>query len=189
MARCSSTVVAAALALAFAACGRPEVPAPSEIVLTETDGSPHPLKRDLEAHAFTTVVFFSSHCPCQRAHDERLRELMAASSPKGVGFVVVDPAASVSAAEDAEESRSRGYPIVRDPGGKLARALGAEYATYSVVLDRGGRVVYRGGFDSNKSHLRDDRTQYLADALEDALAGRPLRRPEAKALGCTLEIQ
>ena len=105
------------------------------------------------------------------------------------GFLVVDPAPSATPAADAEESRTRGYPILLDRDGRLARAVDAEYATYSVVLDRAGRLVYRGGFDSDKSHLREDRTPFLADALDDLIAGRPVKHPETKALGCTLELR
>ena len=50
---------------------------------------------------------------------------------------------------------------VRDPGATLAKELGAQYATYSVVLDADGRVRYHGGIDSDKNHLHDDATPYL----------------------------
>ena len=74
-----------------------------------------------------------------------------------------------------------------DPGAKLAAMLGAVYATYSVVVAADGTIEYRGGIDSDKSHLRDDRTNYLADALDDLTAGRRPRRAEAKTLGCALQ--
>ena len=73
--------------------------------------------------------------------------------------------------------------------GMLLLPLDAEYATYSVVVDASGKVLYRGGFDSDKSHLRDDRASYLADAIDDVLGRRPIRRAEAKTLGCTLQLR
>jgi hypothetical protein len=58
-----------------------------------------------------------------------------------------------------------------------------------LLVDTSGRVMYRGGIDSDRSHLRDDATPYLQNAIEDALAGRSLRNPEAKTLGCSLMLR
>jgi hypothetical protein len=162
--------------------------APAAVVLRGTDGAVHPLEADLHAHPVTVVSFFSAHCPCQAAHDERLRALIAANAPRGVGFLVVDSEESASPDRDAAESRARGYPIVLDDRGALARALGAEYATYSVILGSDGAVLYRGGFDSDRTHLTLGRTPLLAQALSDVLDGRAPRQAETKALGCALEL-
>jgi len=185
---CVCTLVAAAAATA---CATPltTVRAPTSLVLHDIQGAPQPLDAALQAHRFTVVTFFSSHCPCQRVHDARIRDLIAKEAPLGVGFLVVASEESATVSAAADESRERGYPIVLDDAGKLARAVDAEYATYSVVLDQDATVRYRGGFDSDRSHLTDDRTPYLAEALDDLLAGRPVRHAETKALGCTLELR
>jgi hypothetical protein len=164
----------------------PSVPS---LVLLGEDGASLPLDAALRGHPATVITFCSAHCPCQRAHDARLRDLIAKDTPRGVGFLVVDSEEGAAKDLDAEESRARGYPIWRDDGGKLARALDAEYATYSVVVDGAGKVLYRGGFDSDKSHLRDDRVTYLEDAVDDVVGQRPVRRAEAKAFGCSLQLR
>jgi hypothetical protein len=177
------------MAFGLAACAPSRSPAVVPVVLHATDGRAAPLAAELRAHRLTVVTFFSAHCPCQRAHDVRLRALVAKETGRGVGFVIVDSEESATLASDGAEAQARGYPIVLDDEGQLARALGAEYATYAVLLDHDGKILYRGGFDSDKSHLRDDRTAYLEEAIDDALAGRPPRRAEAKAFGCTLQLR
>jgi hypothetical protein len=177
------------LLVALVACTGSVVPSVPWLVLHGANDASLPLDATLREHAATVIVFFSATCPCQRAHDVRLRDLIASDAPRGVGFLVVDSEESATAALDAAESRARGYPIWLDHGGKLARALDAEYATYSVVVDARGNVLYRGGFDSDKSHLRDDRASYLADAIDDVLERRPVRRAEAKTLGCSLQLR
>jgi hypothetical protein len=179
----------ATMALAQARCTPPRPPSVVPVVLRSTDGAAVALDEVVRSHPLTAITFFSVHCPCQRAHDARLRDLMAKYAPLGVGFLVVDSEESGTRAADAAEARERGYPIVLDDAGALARALDAEYATYSVLVDHDGHVLYRGGFDSDKSHLRENRATYLADAIDDVLAHRPLRRAEAKTLGCTLELR
>jgi hypothetical protein len=108
-----------------------------------------------------------------------------------VAFVAVDSGAGASGARErgAAARRAYPYPILIDARGSVSRALGAEYATYTVVVDRAGRRVYAGGIDSDKTHLQEDATPFLRDALDDALAGRPLRRPEGKVLGCALLVE
>jgi peroxiredoxin len=146
--------------------------------------------RDVVATApFTVLIFFSRDCHCLNQHDARIRELYDAYHPRGVQVVMVDPEVRASPDVDAAEAARRGYafPILVDPKAHLADALGADYATYSVIVDAQGRVRYRGGFDSDKTHMRESATQYVRDALDDLLAGRPPRLAEAKTLGCALE--
>lgn len=140
---------------------------------------------------FTVIEFFSAHCPCQTQHDARLAALYAKYAPLGVSFVAVDSEAEASVERDRAEAVRRGYPypIVIDSEGRVARALHADYATYVVLVDAKRQRLFRGGIDSDRSHLRDDATPYLADALADAVAGRLLRRVEAKTLGCALMLK
>lgn len=68
-----------------------------------------------------------------------------------------------------------------------SNALGAELASYSVVLDAERRVRYHGGIDSDKSHLDDDAQLYLQNAIDDLLASRSPRVEQGEALGCALQ--
>ncbi len=140
---------------------------------------------------YTAIVFFSADCHVLRAHDERLRALAQDFREAGVKFVALDPEPGATAARDEEEAKRRGYPfpILIDDGAKFARAFGAEFAGHTVVLDRKGAIVYRGGIDSDRVHLTDDATPYLRDALGDLLAGRQPRVAQAKVLGCALRTR
>ena len=188
----SLALILSILSIALASCA-PAVLAPPAswppMSLPATSGEPATYPRDLAASPFTVFVFFAHGCPCFGMHEARLRELVGAFGARGVRFVIVDSEVGRSIADDAEEAQKRALPVpvFLDPGAKLAKQLGAIYATYSVVVDAQGAIRYRGGIDSDKSHLRDDRTQYLADALADLTAGRAPRRAESKTLGCALQ--
>jgi hypothetical protein len=138
---------------------------------------------------YTVLVFFSAHCPCQRAHDARLRAMADAYTPRGVVFAAVDSEVKATPERDAGEAAKRGYayPILVDRGATLARSLGASYATYSVVFDHDGNIRYHGGLDTDRRTLHDDATFFLRDALDDLLAGRDPRVASGKTLGCALE--
>jgi hypothetical protein len=134
------------------------------------------------------VTFFSATCPCQTAHDERLRRWHADYAPKGVRFVAVDSEQGASKERDTEEAKKRSYPfaIVPDPRGTLADELGARYATYTVILDGAGRIRYEGGLDSDRTHLTEGAELWVRDALDALLQGREPAETNTKALGCAL---
>lgn len=156
--------------------------------LLGTDGASHALTREGTAR-LTVVVFFADHCPCQAAHDARLRDLFTTYHPRGVDLFAVDSETGATLERDRARAIERAYPfpILLDPGGALAAEVGADYATETVVFDRTGHVRYHGGIDSDRKSLHDDAAPYLRDALDDLLAGRSPRRSESKALGCALQ--
>jgi hypothetical protein len=178
------------LALVVASCNEPRAISPASapsLVLTDTAGGHTTLPEDYARSTLTAIVFFSDHCPCFRVHEERLVELARTYAPRGVRMIFVDSEVSGSLARDAHVASERGLPAISlDPGAKLADALDADYATYTVVVDEKGRVRYRGGIDSDKDRLHDDTKAYLRDALDDLLAGHEPRIAEGKALGCAL---
>jgi hypothetical protein len=179
--------LAIVLALVVTACSvAPRTPDAAQ--LTSADGAARDYKALVAAAPWTVLVFVSAECPCLEAHLERLRELSAAYGPRGVQFVAVESEVGRTKELLGAEARTfaLGFPLLLDPGGRVANDLGAEYATYSVVVDREGSVRYRGGIDSDKRKLHDDATPFLRDALDDLLAGAAPRRPEGKTLGCVL---
>jgi hypothetical protein len=179
--------------VAFGACAparRRELPSATiaRTTFVDTAGSTTTLPDDFARSKLTVVVFYADHCPCFRIHEERLRDLARDYGPRGVRVLYVDSEVSASAERDARAASERGLPaIVLDPGAKLADALDAEYATYTVIVDATGRLRYRGGMDSDKNRLNADAQAFVRDALDDLLAGREPRRTEGKALGCALQ--
>jgi peroxiredoxin len=178
----------ALVALSACAHSSPAVPT-SAIELVGTDGRTRRFEELTQNNAATVLVFFSATCPCMRVHDERLKTLAKHFSERGVQVYVVDSEYSATVERDAHEAESRGYPfpILLDAHSQLMEALGAQYATYSVVLDATGHVRYRGGFDSDKNQLHDDARPYLMNAVEDVASGREPKTSETKALGCSLQ--
>jgi hypothetical protein len=180
-----------AMLFAVASCAAPKAPPTrlQNIVLVGPLGESVDLQQAARSQRLTVLVFFSPHCHCLDAHEARLQALYADYAPRRVQFFMIDSEVRASRERDDVEARRRGYPypILLDRGGKLADLVGAEYATYSVVLDSDGRVRYQGGIDTDKTHLRQDATPFLKDAIVDLLAGRAPHLAEGKALGCALE--
>lgn len=186
--RAAITVGAIFTAVAALSCVPARASAVPALTLVDTAGQTTTLPADLAKAQLTVVVFYADHCPCFRVHEERIRELARVYAARRVRVLVVDSEVSASRERDALAAAERGLPAIAiDPGAKLADALDAEYATYTVVLDAAGRARYRGGIDSDKNVLHEDTKSFLRDALDDLLAGREPRVPEGKVLGCALQ--
>ncbi len=84
----------------------------------------------------------------------------------GLAFLRLEPTADQAAFDSFYSSRTLGFPVVRDTGMAIANALGATVYPRFVLLDKFGRVRYRG----NQPTLKDltDWTGRLAAEKTDA---------------------
>jgi hypothetical protein len=186
-----SALTAIALALPAQAARAESAMMPAglgDAVLRDAGGAPVQLAQLLGGHRFTVVVFYSGTCPCFAAHVDRLQRLAAELGPQGVGFVLVDSERHGAAAPSRTPLVAPALPLYRDEEGRLARRLGALYATESFVLDPGGVIRYRGGIDGDRKYLRADTPPYLRQALLDLIAGKAPAFASSKALGCALRL-
>ena len=77
-----------------------------------------------------------------------------------------------------------------DESGKVGMAYGAKVTPHMYVIDPAGRVVYNGAIDDKRStDLADVKTakNFVAAALEDLKAGRPVANASSAPYGCTVK--
>ncbi len=161
-----------------------------DLTLASTNGQSYALRKAVSEARLTVFVFFSAHCQCLSAHDERLTELARGYEAKDVQFFLVDSEVGDALARDRSEIERRQYPfpILADPGGRLAQAYGVRFATTTLVVDSSGNVRYYGGIDSEKRQPNPAGRFYLKEALAALLAGKTPEFTETKSLGCYLRI-
>jgi peroxiredoxin len=77
-----------------------------------------------------------------------------------------------------------------DPDGRVGRAYGARTTPHMYVIDPQGVVAYAGAIDDKRSTNPADTKSahnYVAGALDEALAGKPIRTPSTTAYGCSVK--
>lgn len=141
------------------------------------------------------VVFWHcNHCPYAQAYEGRLNQVCKDYTPKGVGFVAINSNDAVEYPEDSFDNmkaraRTNGlvFPYVYDEPQEVALAYGAVCTPHVLVFDPARRLQYQGRVDG----LKDDPTKGngadLRNALDDLLAGRPVRTPTTRAFGCSVK--
>jgi peroxiredoxin len=143
----------------------------------------------LKSPAAVVVVFLSFECPVSTSYTATLNELARKYGPRKVVFLAVCPTDD-SAAALAREARAYrlGIPLFRDAHLEVARAFRARRVPEVFVLDRSLVLRYRGRIDDGyAARLKKKpavRAHDLRDALEDVLAGKPVRRARTAAIGC-----
>jgi peroxiredoxin len=81
--------------------------------------------------------------------------------------------------------------LVDEPG-KVGMAYGAKTTPHMFIIDGSGKVVYNGAIDSIRSSDVDDvkkATNYVAVALDELKAGKPVSTASTTPYGCTVKYR
>jgi hypothetical protein len=149
----------------------------------------HPLRVDTGK---ANVLFFvTNECPISNSFAPEIARICTDYKSKGIGctLVYVDPALSDDQArKHAQEYGHGDYPKIVDRRHELVKATGVTITPEAAVINREGKVVYRGRIDDSFAALgqprRPVRNADLRNALNAIVDGRPVEKPETKALGC-----
>lgn len=146
----------------------------------------------------TLVVFTCNGCPWVVAWQGRLVELGNKFQKEGVSVVFVnsnDPGQSKDGIDGYAGMQARAkdlgmtFPYVVDATSEVATAFGATRTPEAFLFDAKGKLVYHGTVDDNAQEPSKVTATYLADALQELSAGKPVTVAETKALGCTIKFR
>ncbi len=91
---------------------------------------------------------------------------------------------------ESERFGSRAAAVLLDPDGTVGRAYEARTTPQMVVIDPDGLIVYMGGIDDIATARDEDlerATQYVDQALTEAVAGQPVSVPTSRPYGCSVK--
>lgn len=140
------------------------------------DGSPLKIENYAE-HLATAFVFLSTRSPETRTALDEIRAANNRTRRRSVIFAGIFPNPAESGEEMRRFCQAFGliFPCYRDPVGRAARSLGATVTPEAVLLDRAGKIAYRGGIAG------------LGPALDELMANRTPRpsttAPSGTAIG------
>jgi hypothetical protein len=131
------------------------------------------------------VVFLSAKCPCSNSHNNELRNV--AETYKEFNFVAVH--SNVDEGKELSkpyfEKAAFPFPVIEDEKTKLADELRAFKTPHAFVFGQNGELMYQGGVSSSRDCEKAD-NKFLREALEYLQAGRSVRTPEGRTLGCAI---
>lgn len=144
---------------------------------------------DAKDRKLIVVAFLGTECPLAKLYGPRLVETAAKYEPRGVAFVGVNANSQDSVTELAAYARTHKieFPLLKDPGNKVADAFGAERTPEVFVIDAGRIVRYHGRIDDQYgvgSVRNEPKRRDLAVALDELLADKPVSQPTTEVVGC-----
>ena len=156
--------------------------------LADSDGKTFELNTET-ATDYTVVCFLGTECPLARLYGPRLSKMAADFADDSVQFVGINSNRQDSMA-DIHAYRNKykvTFPILRDPGNKVADRFEATRTPEVFVLNQSLDVVYHGRIDDqyapgvsrNEPARRD-----LQDALVELTAGKPVTIAITQPVGC-----
>jgi hypothetical protein len=191
-----AVALAAALATGFGSQSgaSPGQAAPS-FTLTDTNGKVHNLS-DYKGK-YVVLEWLNYGCPYVQTHYEsgNMPGLQKAWTAKGVVWLSVvtsppgqqgyyEPAAMN---EQTKKMGGAGTAVLYDSAGTTGRSYGARTTPHMFVISPEGRILYAGGIDNkavSKPQEDPSVTNYVTQALNEAMAGKEVSVKTARPYGC-----
>jgi peroxiredoxin len=149
---------------------------------------------------YVVLEWFNPECPFVRKHygSGNLQGLQAAAAERGVVWLTVASSAPgkqghltpEQAGAAIQELGAKQEALLLDPDGTVGRRYGAKTTPHLFLISPEGRLLYAGAIDDRPSVDPDDipgATNYLQQALDEALAGEPVSVPQTKPYGCSVK--
>jgi peroxiredoxin len=151
---------------------------------------------------FVVITFQSATCPWERAYQPALNayateygkqtvEIDGKEKPK---FVFLAINANFNEKPDQikamAEKEKMTYPILKDPGNKVADAYSALTTPHIYIVDPAGNLAYQGGIEKaprSPSQATKSEEQYLKPVLNALGSGSEVPYTDTISIGCTIK--
>ena len=172
-------------------------PAP-EFQATDSNGQMHKLSE--YRGKFVVLEWHNNGCPYTKKHYEsgNMQRLQKEWEGKGVvWFTVISSAPGQQGYVTAQQEN--GYlkqmnasptAALLDPQGDVGRLYSAKTTPHMFIVSPDGVLIYDGAIDSKATtDLADiaSAKNYVSQALEEAMAGKPVTTPTSRPYGCSVK--
>lgn len=169
-----------------------------DFTLTDTSGTSHNLS-DFKGK-WVVLEWVNHGCPFVVKHYKsgNMQGLQKKYTDKGVVWLSICSSAPGTQGHmspgDAAEARNKvganSTAYLLDEDGTVGKTYGAKTTPQMVVINPEGTIVYHGAIDSIKSTNVDDikkADNYVADALDAGMAGKPIAVAQSQPYGCSVK--
>jgi peroxiredoxin len=138
------------------------------------------------------LEWINPDCPFVERHYKAgtMKRLAADYGAKGVTWLTINSTNYMDAAANQKFAQANGLTqtILLDPSGAVGHLYGAATTPHMFVIDAGGKIVYAGAIDSDpRGTSGTGATNYVAAALDELLAGKPVTTSETTPYGCSVK--
>lgn len=172
-------------------------PAP-DFTVQDSNGATHTLSQ--YKGKYVVLEWHNRECPFTRKHYEsgNMQRLQKEWTAKGVvWFTVISSAPGhqgymTGDQENAYVSQIKAAPtaVLLDPSGQLGHLYSAKTTPHMFIINPEGALIYDGAIDDRPTPNPGDiptSTNYVSQALEEAMAGKAVSVPVSRPYGCSVK--
>lgn len=149
----------------------------------------------LRSSIATVIMFICNHCPYVQHIQQGLVKLAQDYQDKGIVFIAINANDAQQYSEDNPEQMKQiaqqlGYPFpyLYDENQAIAKAYQAACTPDFYIFDADLQCIYRGQFDASRPGNDIPVTgKDIRNALDAALAGRPVEQKQQASIGCSIK--
>lgn len=145
------------------------------------------------------VIFTCNHCPYAIAYEDRIIELDKQFKSKGYPVIAINPNDPEAQPKDSfdlmkvrAEEKGFTFPYLFDEGQKVYPMFGATKTPHAYLLNKEeGKLVvkYIGTIDNSSRDASKVTEKYVANAVNNLLAGEEVAVKSTKAIGCSIKVK
>ncbi|HEX9046398.1 MAG TPA: redoxin family protein [Verrucomicrobiae bacterium] len=146
------------------------------------------------------VVLESYNSDCPFCHNQyatgATQDLQKELAAKGVVWLMVNSVnprnsshrTPAQAQKEWNDLKLNATAWIDDSSGDIGHLYGMKTTPDCFVIDTAGKVVYSGAMDNKPDPVHDPRAarNYVKEAVNDLLAGKPVEVPQTKPYGCAV---
>lgn len=165
--------------------------------LKDTDGKEHNLAQYTKEGKIVVIEWFNPDCPFVKKHHKtadtfkKLNEKYAKDGK--VVFLAINSGAAGKQGAGLDRNKAAkteygiAYPILLDETGATGKNYGAKTTPHMYVIAADGTLAYMGAIDDDNSIDKMGKTNYVAKALDELLAGKKVTTTSTDAYGCAVK--
>ena len=185
-----TAVTAYCLAAPAAFCAEVGQAAP-DFTLQDETGAQHSLSQ--YRGKVVVLEWTNPECPFVQRHyaDKTMQKTFAAFAGKPVVWLVIDSSHFNTPQTSAAWKQQQGFsaPLLQDPGGTVGHSYGAKTTPHMFVVDVRGTLRYAGAIDDDPHGRNPASVNYVRQAVEALLNGKPVPVTTAPPYGCSVKYK
>jgi peroxiredoxin len=133
-------------------------------------------------------------CPIVQRHykEKTMVTLNSQYKAHDVAWLAINSSSYATNEADAKWAGDQAinYPVLNDASGAVGKAYGATNTPEMYIIGKDGTLLYKGAIDNDpQGEMSNDRVNYVRQALDEVLAGKPVTTAETKAYGCSVKYK
>jgi len=192
------TVIATVLFAAASAASAQAIVSQAAPPFTATDITGKTVSLSQLKGKYVVLEWFQPNCPFVQKHynSGNMPAVQKYAAGKDVVWLSVHTTYESTAEETAalgdwmKSNKAAPSAVLVDTKGAMGKAYGAKATPHMYLINPSGRLVYGGAIDSKPTANPADiqtATNYVKQAIDESLAGRPVSKPVTQAYGCSVK--